>query len=194
MFLPCEWPGSHLFGLASFVCSEQIRQRVLVPALVEGTFLVIRPVQYCRMDGFADIANTTTGSHVPPDESDALFDSPVDQLSEIALQALEETSALVQYVLAFHSNAKSRTSSDRGPPSVNGPAHTALAVGAQAEQHQSLPRMTIQNMINTYPGLAKEIQLRVEELHLASTLSSTNAETPGHLRNGPFQWIADMYG
>lgn len=146
------------------------------------------------MDGFTDIANTTTGSHVSPDESDALFDSPVDQLSEIALQALEETSALVQYVLGFHSNAKSRASSDRAPPSVNGPAHTALTAGAQAEPHQSLPRMTIQSMLNTFPGLVKEIQLRIEELHLASTLSSTNAETPSHLHNGPFQWIADMYG
>lgn len=141
-----------------------------------------------------DISNTATGSHLPLDESDALFDPPVDQLSEITLQALAETSALIQYVLALHSNAKSRTSSDRGPPSVNGPAHTALAVGAQAEQHQSLPRMTIQSMLNTCPGLVKEIQLRIEELHLASTLSSTNAETPSHLHNGPFQWIADMYG
>lgn len=104
-----------------------------------------------------------------PASSDALADPPVDQLSEIVMQAVEETSMLIESVLSYHTSNKSYK-----------------RLSSEAEGSSS----KLQTLSSTSASVIQDIKFRVRTLHLASTLSLID----DYSGQKSFEKISNVYG
>lgn len=102
------------------------------------------------------------------ERSDALFDPPIDQLTEIVMQALEETTALISSIVSFHLNSKE---------ALRSKSNVTLVVDGV--------------VVSQYQPLLDRLSNILETLHLRSTVVSTESVSP--FSGDSFQRIVELY-